>query len=145
MVKRREGHIVFMSSVAGKVPAAGASIYNATKFGIRGFGLALREELWGTGVGVSVVCPTFVSEAGMWAETGLKAHPIAGEVSPAQVAGAVWSAIVKNRGDVDVVPVQLKASLKMMAVAPGLFATVARSMGATKPNDEIGERQKHKR
>jgi short-subunit dehydrogenase len=145
MVKRREGHIVFMSSVAGKVPAAGASIYNATKFGIRGFGLALREELWGTGVGVSVVCPTFVSEAGMWAETGLKAHPIAGEVSPAQVAGAVWSGIVKNRGDVDVVPLQLKASLKMMAVAPGLFATVARSMGATKPNDELGERQKHKR
>jgi hypothetical protein len=61
------------------------------------------------------------------------------------VADAVWSAIVRNRGDVDVVPVQLKASLKMMAVAPGLFATVARSMGATKPNDELGERQKHKR
>jgi short-subunit dehydrogenase len=145
MVKRKQGHIVFMSSVAGKVPAAGASVYNATKFGIRGFGLAMREELWGTGVGVSVVCPTFVSEAGMWAETGLKAHPIAGEVSPTQVADAVWSAIVRNRGDVDVVPIQLKASLKMMAVAPGLFATVARSMGATQPNDELGERQKHKR
>src|SRR5450631_3723142 len=39
MVRRKQGHIVFMSSVAGKVPAAGASIYNATKFGIRGFGL----------------------------------------------------------------------------------------------------------
>jgi uncharacterized protein len=145
MVKRKQGHIVFMSSIAGKIPAAGASVYNATKFGIRGFGLAMREELWGTGVGVSVVCPTFVSEAGMWAETGLKANPIAGEVSPAQVADAVWSAIVRNRGDVDVVPIQLKASLKMMAVAPGLFATTARAMGATKPNDELGERQKHKR
>jgi short-subunit dehydrogenase len=145
MVKRKQGHIVFMSSVAGKVPAAGASIYNATKFGIRGFGLAMREELWGTGVGVSVVCPTFVNEAGMWAETGLKAHPMAGEVSPARVADAVWAAIIKNRGDVDVVPVQLKASLKVMAIAPGLFATVGRAMGATKPNDEIGERQKHKR
>lgn len=145
MVTRKQGHIVFMSSVAGKVPAAGASIYNATKFGIRGFGLALREELWGTGVGVSVVCPTFVNEAGMWAETGLKAHPIAGEVSPAQVADAVWRAIARNRADIDVVPVQLRASLKMMAIAPGLFATVARSMGATKPNDEISDRQKHKR
>jgi hypothetical protein len=57
----------------------------------------------------------------------------------------VWSAIVRNRGDVDVGPVQLKASLKMMAIAPGLFATVGRAMGSTKPNDEIGERQKHKR
>jgi len=145
MVKRKQGHIVFMSSIAGKIPAAGASIYNATKFGIRGFGLAMREELWGTGVGVSVVCPTFVSEAGMWAETGLKAHPIAGEVSPAQVADAVWRAIVRNRGDVDVVPIQLKASMKMMAVAPGLFAITARAMGATRSNDELGERQKHKR
>jgi short-subunit dehydrogenase len=145
MVRRKEGHIVFMSSIAGKIPAAGSTVYNATKFGIRGFGLAMREELWGTGVGVSVIYPTFVSEAGMWAETGLKPHPIAGEVSPAQVAEAVLSAIVKNRGDVDVVPIQLKASLKMMAVAPGLFATTARAMGATKPNEELGERQKHKR
>jgi short-subunit dehydrogenase len=145
MVRRQRGHIVFMSSIAGKIPAAGSSVYNATKFGIRGFGLAIREELWGTGVGVSVVFPTFVSEAGMWAETGLKPHPIAGEVSPTQVADAVWGAIVKNRGDVDVVPVQLKAALKMMAVAPAFFATTARAMGATRPNDELGERQKHKR
>jgi hypothetical protein len=81
----------------------------------------------------------------MWAETGLKANPIAGEVSPAQVAEAVWNGIVKNRGDIDVVPIQLKASLKMLAVAPGLFATIARSTGATRPNDEMGERQRHKR
>jgi len=145
MVKRKEGHMVFMSSVAGKVPAPGASIYNATKFGLRGFGLAMREELWGTGVGVSVICPTFVNESGMWAETGLKAHPMAGEVSPAQVAEAVWSAIVRNRGDVDVVPAQVKASLKFVAVAPGLAARIARSMGAAEVSDEVGERQKHKR
>ena len=145
MVKRREGHMVFISSIAGKIPAAGVSIYNATKFGIRGFALAMREELWGTGVGVSVVCPTFVSEAGMWAETGLKADPMAGEVTPAQVADAVWKAIAKNRAEIDVVPIQLKASLKVMAVAPGLFATIARSTGGTRPNDELGERQKNKR
>ncbi len=145
MVKRKEGHIVFMSSIAGKIPAAGVTVYNATKFGIRGFGLALREELWGTGVGVSVVCPTFVSEAGMWAETGLKADPMAGEVSPKRVADAVWIAIVKNRGEIDVMPIQLKASLKIMGVAPGLFASIARSTGGTQANEELGERQKHKR
>jgi uncharacterized protein len=145
MVKRKDGHMVFISSIAGKIPAAGVSIYNATKFGIRGFALAMREELWGTGVGVSVVCPTFVSEAGMWAETGLKADPMAGEVTPAQVADAVWKAIVRNRAEIDVMPIQLKASLKIMGVAPGLFASIARSTGGTRPNDELGERQKHKR
>jgi short-subunit dehydrogenase len=145
MLKKKEGHIVFMSSVAGKVPSPGFSVYNATKFGIRGFGLALREELWGTGVGVSVICPTFVNEAGMWAETGLKANPMAGEVSPAKVAEAVWRAIVQNRAEVDVMPIQLRAGIKIMAVAPGLFAAVARSSGATKPNETVEDRQKHKR
>jgi short-subunit dehydrogenase len=145
MVQRKAGHMVFISSVAGKVPAPGFVVYVATKFGIRGFGLALREELWGTGVGVSVICPTFVNEAGMWAETGLKANPMSGEVSPARVAQAVWSAIVRNRAEVDVMPLQLKASLKVMAVAPNLFARVARASGATKLDDHVGERQRNKR
>ena len=145
MVKRKSGHIVFMSSVAGIAPAPGFTVYNATKFGIRGFGLALREELLDTGVGVSVICPTFVNEAGMWAETGLKANPIAGEVSPARVAEAVWSAITKNRAQVDVMGIQLRASLKVLAVAPGLFARVARATGATKTNEQAEERQRHKR
>src|SRR5881394_1198100 len=139
MLERKSGHIVFMSSIAGKLPAGGESMYNATKFGIRGFGLALREELWGTGVGVSVINPTFVSEAGMWAVTGLKPNPIAGEVSPAQVADAVWNAVTKNKGDVDVVPIQLKATLKLQALTPGLFATTARWMGATRANEELDE------
>ena len=145
MLNRKGGHLVFMSSLAGIVPAAGNTVYNATKFGIRGFALALREELYETRVGVSVICPTFVNEAGMWAETGLKANPMAGEVSPAEVADAVWYAITRNRAEIDVMPLQMKASLKVQALAPGLFATVARATGASKPTEEQGERQRNKR
>src|SRR5207302_9738485 len=144
MVERGSGHLVFMSSIAGKIPSGGETMYNATKFGIRGFGLALREELWGTGVGVSVISPTFVSEAGMWAVTGLKPNPIAGEVSPAQVADAVWNAIARNRAEIDVGPIQLRATLKVQALTPGLFATTARLMGATRPNAALDERQRDK-
>lgn len=145
MIQRGSGHLVFMSSIAGHAAVGGETVYHATKFAIRGFGLALREELWGGGVGVSVVCPTFVSEAGMWAETGLKPDPIAGEVTPAQVADAVRAAIVFNRAEIDVMPLQLRASLKVQALAPGLFTAVARSRGATKPNDEQDRRQRNKR
>jgi short-subunit dehydrogenase len=145
MIRRRSGHLVFMSSVAGKVPTAAATLYHATKFGLRGFGLALREELWGTGVGVSLIYPTFVSKAGMWAETGLKVNPLAGEVLPEQVADAVWSAITKNRGEVDVAPPQVRAGFVVQALAPGLFAKVARSTGATRAIDELTERQRPKR
>jgi len=145
MVERKSGHMVFMSSIAGKIPSGGETIYNATKFGIRGFALALREELWGTGVGVSVITPTFVSEAGMWAVTGLKPNPIAGEVSPAQVADAVWSAITRNRREVDVAPIQLRTVLKVQALTPGVFATTARWMGATRSNEDLDKRQRDKR
>ena len=145
MVERKSGHLVFMSSIAGKLPAGGETIYNATKFGIRGFGLALREELWGTGVGVSVISPTFVSEAGMWAVTGLRPNPIAGEVSPAQVADAVLTAITRNRREIDVVPIQLRTVLKLQALTPGLFATTARWMGATSSNEDLDKRQRDKR
>jgi short-subunit dehydrogenase len=107
--------------------------------------LALREELWRTGVGVSAISPTFVSEAGMWAETGLKANPMAAEVRPEQVADAVYTAITKNKAEVDVVRLPLRASLKVMAVAPGLFMSVARSGGASRASDAAGDRQKNKR
>ena len=145
MIERKEGHMVFMASVAGKVPTPGFTVYNATKFGIRGFALALREELWATGVGVSTISPTFVSEAGMWAETGLRPHPIAGEVSPAQVADAVWKAITRNRREIDVVPIQLRTVLKLQALTPGVFATTARWMGATRSNEDLDKRQRNKR
>jgi len=145
MLERKSGHLVFMSSIAGKLPSGGETIYNATKFGVRGFALALREELWGTGVGVSVISPTFVSEAGMWAVTGLKPNPIAGEVSPEQVADAVWTSIIKNKREIDVVPIQLRTVLKLQALTPGVFATTARWMGATRSNEDLDERQRDKR
>ena len=42
-------------------------------------------------------------------------------------------------------PLQLKGSIKIQALAPGLFRSVARATGATKPNEALSERQKHKR
>src|SRR5216683_1043527 len=145
MIERKEGHIVFMASVAGKIPASGFTVYNATKFGIRGFALALREELWSTGVGVSAISPTFVSEAGMWAETGLKATPMAAEVTPERVAEAVLLAMTKNKAEVDVMRLPLRVSIKVMAVAPNLFMAGLRASGATRASDAAGDRQTNKR
>lgn len=145
MVERRSGHMVFLSSVAGKMAGPGFGVYSATKFGIRGFALALSEELRESGVGVSVIYPTFVKESGMWADTGMKANPLAGEVSPGRVADAVWTAIIKNRTEIDVMPFQLKAGLMMQALAPGLVTAVVRATGTIKAADEAGERQRNKR
>lgn len=58
MLERGSGHIVNVASVAGQVATQG--VYSASKFGVRGFSFALRRELWGSGVEVSVVSPGFV-------------------------------------------------------------------------------------
>ncbi|MDQ4048573.1 MAG: SDR family oxidoreductase, partial [Actinomycetota bacterium] len=72
MVERGDGHLVFMSSIAGKVANPGSSLYSGTKFGLRGFAFALREDLHGTGVGVTTIFPGFIREAGMFHDAGVK-------------------------------------------------------------------------
>jgi short-subunit dehydrogenase len=104
MVERGSGHLVFISSLSGKAVSPRASVYSATKFGLRGFGLGLREDLWGTGVGVSVVMPGFVREAGMFHESGAKPPSGLGTSSPQEVGEAVVKAIERNLGEVEVAP-----------------------------------------
>ena len=61
MLKReRRGHIVNLSSVFGIVAPVGHSAYAASKFAVRGISEAVRHELAGTNVGLSVVHPAGV-------------------------------------------------------------------------------------
>jgi NADP-dependent 3-hydroxy acid dehydrogenase YdfG len=57
----RVADVVNMSSVAGRVAYAGSAVYNATKFAVNGFSEALRQELTGTGVRVTVIEPGMVA------------------------------------------------------------------------------------
>jgi len=57
MLQRRAGGILNVGSVAGFIPGPGLAIYYATKAFVQSFSEALAEELDGTGVSVTVVCP----------------------------------------------------------------------------------------
>src|ERR1700755_3258138 len=70
MLERRAGHLVFVSSLSGKSASPRTSVYNATKFGLRGFALGLRSDLAPRGIGVSLVSPGFVRDAGIFSDTG---------------------------------------------------------------------------
>jgi uncharacterized protein len=145
MVERRRGHLLFMSSLAGRAAPTGSSIYSATKFGLRGFGLALREDLADKGVGVSVILPGFISEAGMFAESGAKLPPFVGTKKPEDVARAVVKAIEQNRAELDVAPLPLRAGAVMAALAPGPVGAVQRKLGAAKTSDAMARGQADKR
>ncbi len=60
MIKRGRGHLVFMSSVAGFVATSQGTPYSCSKFGLRGFGMALFGELKKNGVNVTNVYPWWV-------------------------------------------------------------------------------------
>lgn len=125
MVARGEGHLVFISSVSGKAATARASLYAATKFGLRGFALCLRDDLREAGVGVSVITPGSIRDAGMFADSGAKLPPGLGTGSPGQVATAVVSAIERNRGEITVAPLAQRLLTRIAVNAPELSSRIA--------------------
>jgi short-subunit dehydrogenase len=145
MLDRGDGHLVFISSLAGKVVPTGSSVYSATKAGLRAFSQGLRQDLRGSGVGVSCVFPGFISDAGMYAETGIDLPRGVGTKRPEDVAAAVVKAIETNRGEIDVAPVPMRVGAVFGAVAPGVSATLQRKLGSEKISDAMGEAQKIKR
>ena len=142
MARRGRGHLVFMSSLTGKAATPRASMYNATKFGMRGFAGALRADLHGSGVGVSIVCPGFIRDAGMFAEEHVKLPPGVGTSGTEDVARAVVTAIERNRGEVDVAPLPLRAGTAIAGLAPELAAGVARKLGSEQITRSILESQR---
>ena len=145
MVRQGHGHLLFMSSLSGKAATAGSSIYNATKFGLRGFAMAMRAELHDTGVGVSAVFPGFIREAGMFAEAQVKLPTGVGTRSPEDVAKAVVGANERNRGEVDVAPVSLRVGSALAGIAPELSAAITRKSGSEKIAANLADGQKTKR
>ena len=145
MIERRSGHLVYVSSISGKVASPAASLYNATKFGLRGFSLAMHDELLETGVGCTTIFPGFISDAGMWADAGLKAPPGAGTRSPEQVAEAVVKAVRKNPREIDVAGLMLRSGGWLSGMAPGLVAAIQRRGGGSETSAELSEAQKGKR
>jgi NADP-dependent 3-hydroxy acid dehydrogenase YdfG len=57
MQEQGEGHIVNISSVAGRKSHEGSGAYSATKFGVNAFSEALREEVTGDGIRVTMIEP----------------------------------------------------------------------------------------
>ena len=145
MVERHSGHLVFMSSLAGKAAPPGSSVYSATKFGLRGFALSLREDLRASGVGVSVVMPGFVRDAGMFHDAQTKLPSYVGTSTPDAVADAVLRAIEEDRGEIDVAPLSVRAGSAIAGMAPEVAAAVQRRLGAGKIARDMHAGQTDKR
>jgi uncharacterized protein len=139
MAARGHGHVVFISSLSGKAASPRGSLYSATKFGVRGFALALREDLRPAGVGVSTIFPGFIRDAGMWVNAGARLPSGVGTRSPEDVAAGVVRAIERNKAEVDVAPVALRIGAAIAGLAPELSARASHRLGGTSVADQLAE------
>jgi short-subunit dehydrogenase len=113
MRERGRGLIVNVASAASKIAPPGEATYSATKHAVYGYSLAVREELVGSGVEVSVVMPALV-------ETELAAGTSGGRgktLRPEEVATAVADTIERPRFDV-FVPRNMAALARVLALLP---------------------------
>jgi len=145
MKARGAGHLLFVSSLSGKSAAQGTAIYSATKFGLRGFAHGLREDLRPHGVGVSIVSPGFIRDAGMFHESGGKLPSYIGTKTPEDVAKAVLRAIESDKAELDVAPLGVRLGASFGSAAPGLAASVQRRLGAGKISESVSAGQRDKR
>jgi short-subunit dehydrogenase len=99
MKPRRTGHIINISSAAGKIAGAQVASYSATKFGVAGFCESIAAELDGTGVEISCVYPS-LTNTGLLA--GLKKLPGLKFIEPQDVANEIIAALEYPRFSVPV-------------------------------------------
>jgi len=139
MLEAGSGQLVFVASLSGKAASPRSSIYNATKFGLRGFALGLRSDLNPRGVGVSIVSPGFIRDAGMFADAGSKPPPGMGTATPRQVGEATAKAIEKNKVEVTIAPLPQRFGAHLALVSPSLSVKVQSGSAGQKAAEAIAE------
>lgn len=100
MLSRRSGHIVNMSSLAGKSGIPFDAVYSGTKAALAEWARALRLELAGTGVHFSTIFPGYVTEVGMFAKFAKQSPWTVGSCTAEEVASGVLEALEKCKPEI---------------------------------------------
>lgn len=141
MLERGRGHVVNISSMAGKVAAPYYTIYSASKHAVVGFSWSLRAELHGRGVGVSVVCPGYVEDTGMFSYRKAGSPPkTVGTVRPEDVAATVVKVIERDKAEALVAGGIMKVADVMHAVSPELAMRIGTRSGAYDYIEKMAEK-----
>ncbi|MCU0534546.1 MAG: SDR family NAD(P)-dependent oxidoreductase [Hydrococcus sp. Prado102] len=133
MLKSNSGHIVNISSGAGKKGAPFNSIYSASKAGLIMWSEALRHELANTDVGVSTICPG-CTNAGMFLDLDIPAPKGARIAEPAEVADTIVRAIKHNHKEVVLDGLTLKVFYAISQLSPEFGDSIIQKAGVVETN-----------
>lgn len=127
----QSGHIVSVASLAGKKGLAFNTPYSASKGGLIMWTDGMRQELRGTNVGISVICPGYISDAGMFYDGHIDPPALLGSSKPQDVADAVVKAITQNKAEIIVNKGPMKPLLAIGQISPVLGDMVIRKFGVS--------------
>jgi NAD(P)-dependent dehydrogenase (short-subunit alcohol dehydrogenase family) len=134
MLPRGSGHIVNLSSAAGRIAVPGEAVYTATKHAVVGFGEALRAELRGTGIEVSTILPSLAATE---LAAGMRPPRFVPMVQPEQVAKAIAKTLERPRLEV-IVPGWTAPLVRMtLALPAGGRDMVRRFFGVDEVSGEV--------
>jgi short-subunit dehydrogenase len=120
MLARGQGHVCFVTSIAGRSGVAGEAVYSATKAGLDTFAESLRAEIARSGVGISVVIPGVV-DTGFFETRGRPYDRDFPKPIPADaVADAIVRAVTRGRAE-EWVPRWLRIAPAVRVLAPGAY------------------------
>jgi short-subunit dehydrogenase len=134
MLERGRGHVVFISSLGGKVGPAYNEPYGATKAGLIGLNQALRAEYRQAPVGFSVICPGFTAGDGMYqrmVDEGVSSNRLIGETTTGKVADRVVEAIQRDRPEIIESGSPIRPLLALGQLSPRLAEWATERSGGT--------------
>ena len=134
MLERGRGHVVFVSSEAGKFGPAYQEPYAATKAALIGLNQSLRAEYAAAPLGFSVLCPGFIAGDGMYqrmVEEGVRSNRLLGETTVEKVATKLIEAIQRDLPEVIESGAPVRPLLALNQLAPRLVERVVPLFGVT--------------
>lgn len=134
MIKRRQGHIVTISSIQGKISIPFRSAYAASKHATQAFFDCLRAEMEQDKIEVTVISPGYIrtnlsvnAVTGDGSRYGVMDRNTAQGRSPAEVARDVLAAVGKKKKDVILADLVPSLAIYLRSLAPGLFFSIMAS------------------
>ena len=133
--RQGHGHVLNVASAAGLISAPNMAAYNVAKAGVVALSETLRAELDGTGIGVTVACPTFfktgIAEGGRFVDPALRktaVRLVAAGKTPEEVARATLAAV--KRRELYALPMaDGRWAWRMKRIAPDRFAKMMAKVG----------------
>lgn len=129
MLKRKQGNIVVISSILGKIVTPKQAAYNASKHALMGFFDTLRAETSGNGIKVLLVCPGFVRTnvaKNSLNKEGVAINKdnnlIANGLDPLYVSEQILKAIQSNKEEILLAGAKEKFGVWMKRFVPSIYS-----------------------